>query len=81
MYISTIHQFESIPILKQNGIDAIIVGIPDFSIRNCNTVSLEDLKIWKKECDRNNLKLYINFLKLIHEQELEEVELTLSYLK
>ena len=81
MFISTIHSFESLEMLKNSGIDAVIIGIPSFSIRHTIEVKLDDLFVWKKKCDELNLKLYVNCLKFVHEQELERLKETLTVLK
>ena len=35
MYISTIHSLENLEKLKEAGIDAVIIGVPYYSIRHC----------------------------------------------
>ncbi|MDD7281482.1 peptidase U32 family protein [Floccifex sp.] len=81
MYISTIHEFNSLEKLKTNGIDGIIIGIPHFSIRCCNVVPLNEIRKWKEKCHELNLKLYINILKFVHEQEIPLLIQTLMELK
>ena len=81
MFISTIHSFESLEMLKNSGIDAVIIGIPCFSIRHTIEVKLEDLFVWKKKCDELNIKLYVNCLKFVHENEIGQLKNTLSFLK
>lgn len=81
MLITTIHQFESLQALKDNGVDAILIGIPHYSIRHCIEVSLQDLPKWREACAKLNLKLYINFLKFCHEDQIEDMKKTLSILK
>ena len=81
MFISTIHEFENLQKLKNCGIDAIIVGIPYFSIRQSNTVEIKDLYLWKNRCKELDMKLYINFLRLVPEEKLEEVSSLLKIFK
>lgn len=81
MIITTIHSIESIPMLAQAGVDAIIVSIPYFSIRNSNIVQLDELATWKEACMQNNVLLYVNFLRFCMESDTEEMKKTLAILK
>lgn len=81
MFISTIHSFDSLEKLKNNGIDAIIVGIPTFSIRHTIEVELNDLPKWKEKCKELDLQLYINCLKFVHENEIDELKQCMKILK
>lgn len=73
MFITTIHSLESLSKLKKAKVDAVIIGIKHFSIRSSIYVEKQDLITWKKECDRLGLKLYINFLRLCMDEDLEAV--------
>ncbi len=81
MFISTIHSFDSLKKLKESGIDAIIVGIPTFSIRHSIEVNVKDLYQWKQKCKELNLQLYVNCTKFVHENEIELLKDTLKQLK
>lgn len=74
MFITTVHSFDSLEALRNAGADAIIIGIEHFSIRASNIVQESDLPRWKSACDQLGLKLYINFLRLCMDEDLEEVK-------
>ena len=74
MYISTIHSLESLEKLKEAGIDAVIIGVPYYSIRHCIEVDKTNLKVWKDKCKELNIKLYVNFLRMCSEKEIEKAK-------
>ena len=56
MYISTIHSLESLEKLKEAGIDAVIIGVPYYSIRHCIEVDKTNLQVWKEKCKELNIQ-------------------------
>ena len=81
MIITTIHAIESIPRFAECGIDAVVVSIPYFSIRNSNIVPLEELSLWKKACKDNGILLYVNFLRFCMESDLQKMKQSMKALK
>ncbi len=80
MIIATVYDINSVEQFSKAGIDAILLGAKGFSVRACKQVDLDELKIWKSTCDAHNIRLYMNCLKLIEQQELEDIKkLLLSY--
>lgn len=73
MFITTIHSIESLEKLKNAKADAVIIGVEHFSIRSSIVVKKEELKLWETKCDQLGLKLYINFLRLCMDQDLDKV--------
>lgn len=70
MFITTIHSFESLEKLKNAGADAIVIGVEKYSIRSSIYVQQKDLFLWKKECERLKLKLYINLLRMVMDEDI-----------
>lgn len=81
MLISTIQSMDSLPMMKQSGIDAVIVSFEKVSIRTEKKYPISTLKDWKNGCKENGLKLYINALKLFMEEEIEFLELFMKECK
>ena len=81
MIITTIHAIESIPSFAKAGIDAVVVSIPYFSIRNSNLVALEELPVWKKACKDNGILLYVNFLRFCMESDMKAMKEAMLALK
>lgn len=81
MFITTIHSFDSLEMLKDAGADAIVIGIEKYSIRACNSVAENELAIWKNECDRFGLKLCVNVLRMIMDEDLSKVRQLLVLFK
>lgn len=81
MFISTIHSIHSIGKLKENGIDAILLGVQGLSIRSLQYLSLDEVKLWKQECDKNNVKLYINAMRFFMEEDLKTLQESLQFFK
>ena len=69
MIITTIHEMDSIPALKQGGADAIFIGIKGLSVCSANTVEIEALKDWKEICLANQMELYVNACKLMMDSD------------
>lgn len=67
--------------LKENGIDAILLGVEGLSIRSLQKVSLEEVRLWKKECDRFEMKLYVNAMKFFMEDDLPFLRKSLDFFK
>ncbi len=81
MLITTIHSIDSIPDLKAAGVDAILIGVQNVSIRSIHEYSLEEVANIKSICDRYNIELYINCLKFFMEEDLELLNQTLQFCK
>lgn len=81
MFISTIHSIDNLEKLKNSGVDAVIVGILHFSIRHTIEVGLDKLPSLKEKCNELGLKLYVNFLRMCMEEDMEEVARILSIFK
>ena len=73
MILSTLHEIKNIPRLKEAGVDAVIIGLEDLSIRACQTFSWDQLPEIKACCERYQVKLYINALRFFMEDEIELV--------
>ncbi len=70
MIISTIQNIGSIPMMKENGIDAVIVSFENVSLRSQHMQPASMLGQWKEQCAAHGMKLYINMLKLFMEEEM-----------
>lgn len=70
MIISTIQNIGSIPMMKENGIDAVIVSFENVSLRSQHMQPVSMLGQWKEQCAAHGMKLYINMLKLFMEEEM-----------
>ncbi|MDO4466822.1 MAG: U32 family peptidase [Bacillota bacterium] len=81
MFIVTVHDLSNLEKLKQAGYDAVILGIENLSIRMDRCVSLQDVQVWKDECNKFGLKLFINAVKLFMEDEMDFVKEALSVCK
>ena len=81
MFISTIHSLNNLQSLVDAGIDAIIVGIPYFSIRHCLQVDKEKLVTLKETCSKLGIKLYINFLRMCSEFDIDSAKDWLYFFK
>lgn len=81
MFISTVQSYANLEQLKAAGVDAIILGIPHFSIRHCIEVNLDDLPKWIQRCKELDLKLFINCLAFCMEEELDLLRSTLYLLQ
>lgn len=81
MFITTIHSINSLEKLKNAGADAVVIGIDYFSIRSSVYIPIKDLKVWKEKCDRLGLKLYINFLRLCMDKDLDKVRTLFAMFK
>ncbi len=73
MFITTIHDIKALPALKEAGAKGILVGIENLSIRALNQLSIHDLYEWKQICDKYELELYVNALKLMMDSDLDLV--------
>lgn len=71
MIITTIHEMDSIPALKQAGADVILIGIKGLSVCSANTVEIEALKDWKEICLANQMELYVNACKLMMDSDFD----------
>lgn len=71
MIITTIHEMDSIPALKQAGADGILIGIKGLSVCSANTVEIEALKDWKEICLANQMELYVNACKLMMDSDFD----------
>ena len=71
MIITTIHEMDSIPALKQGGTDAILIGIKGLSVCSANTVEIEALRDWKEICLANQMELYVNACKLMMDSDFD----------
>ncbi len=78
MIIATVYDINSVEQFSKAGIHAILLGAKGFSVRACKDVDLDELKIWKSACDTYNIRIYMNCLKLIEQQEIEEIKLLLK---
>lgn len=74
MYISTIHSLDNLEKLKEAGVDAVIIGIPYYSIRHCIEINKENLSLWKNRCNELDIKLYVNFLRMCSESEIQHAK-------
>lgn len=81
MFIVTAHDLSNLGKLKQAGYDAIIVGVEKLSIRMEHCIPIEELKIWKNECNKYNLMLFVNAVKLFMEDEVDMVRDALQLCK
>lgn len=73
LFITTIHDIKALSALKEAGAKGILVGIENLSIRGLNHLSIQDLYEWKKACDKYELELYVNAMKLMMDSDLEQV--------
>lgn len=73
LFITTIHDKESLPALIEAGAKGIIVGVENLSIRALNQLSIQDLYEWKQACDKVECELYVNALKLMMDSDLDQV--------
>ena len=81
MILSTLHEIKNIPRLKEAGVDAVIIGLEDVSIRACQTFSWDQLPMIKACCEQYQVKLYINALRFFMEDEIELVRRFLKLAK
>ncbi len=81
MIISTFHDANRLKELKENGVDAIVVGVEHVSIRSIQMYSLEQVKDLKNTCNQLGLQLYINCLRFFMDQDLELLQKTLQFCK
>lgn len=57
MIISTIQNIGSIPMMKENGIDAVIVSFENVSLRSQHMQPASMLGQWKEQCAAHGMKL------------------------
>ncbi len=81
MFITTIHSFDSLEKLKNAGADAIVIGVEKYSIRSSIYVEEKDLFKWKKECERLKLKIYINLLRMVMDEDIPRIREILTTCK
>ncbi len=81
MFITTIHSFDSLENLKNAGADAIVIGIEKYSIRSSICVQENELSLWKEKCNRLGLKLYINLLRMVMDEDLVSIRHLLTIFK
>lgn len=81
MFITTIHSIDSLENLKNAGADAIVIGVEKYSIRSSVCVQENELSLWKDKCNRLGLKLYINLLRMIMDEDLSKIRQLLLMFK
>lgn len=81
MFITTIHSFDSLENLKNAGADAIVIGVEKYSIRSSICVQENELSLWKEKCNRLGLKLYINLLRMVMDEDLVPIRHLLTTFK
>lgn len=81
MFITTIHSFDSLENLKNAGADAIVIGVEKYSIRSSICVQENELSLWKEKCNRLGLKLYINLLRMVMDEDLVSIRHLLTIFK
>lgn len=81
MIISTIHDPANLEAFKKAGADALIVSMPDFSIRNEDELSISKIKEFSKEVHAKEMLLYVNMMAFLHESKKEKLIEVLEEIK
>ncbi len=81
MLIATIQNLENLAVFKKSGGDGVLVALEPFSIRNESVIEKEQLIEWKDQCRALDLRLFVNMMRMIHEEDLDALAHFLRYLK
>lgn len=80
-FITTPYRVSDLEILSKAGAGSVIVSNPFFSVRGAAYEPVEVLPVYKKECDRLGLKLYVQVNRFFMEEDLKVLKEHLLYLK